>query len=236
MADNTHPQALQHDPKMKRDQTIVLKVEATVYDVISPYIGIPRTMIAPVFKMACQLRFMQPNVDMILRRIDTQLDHGVISALIEAALRLLPPENTPEGRLEAKERIQQKMERARLHEMSFVDQTRNFGHQILAEDEQKKLQLRPTPDIRFLDPVLIHGHLCHWIEYKSYFGFKANPFIASKNKKQFEKYASELGSGAVVYKLGFEIDHIVVPGIRVFREAEVLHLLGRQTSEVEPRV
>ncbi|KAJ5194077.1 hypothetical protein N7491_001413 [Penicillium cf. griseofulvum] len=178
MADNLHPHPLRHDPKTN-DQTLGLMVGATVYGIISPYTGIPRTTVAPVFKMACQLRFMKPDVDMPLRRIDTQLGHGVISALIEAALRLLPPESTPEGKLEAKERMQQKMERAFLREMAFVDQTRDFGHQILTEDEQKKLRLRPTPDIRFLEPVLIHGHLCHWIEYKSYFGFKANPFIAS---------------------------------------------------------
>jgi hypothetical protein len=58
--------------------------------------------------------------------------------------------------------------------------------------------------------LLIDGHLCHWIEFKNYFGFKSNPLIASKNKKQLKRYASEIGSGAVVYRLGFEIDHIVI--------------------------
>lgn len=226
--DNIHPQASPHDPKIIHNQTPVLVVGAPVYSFIPPYTGVPRATVAPVFKMACHLRFMKPDVDMLLRRIDTHLDRAVISALIEAALRLLPHDNTPEGRLEAKERMQQKMERALLHEMSFTDQTRDFGYQFLTEEEQKESQLRPTPDIRLVEPVWIHGHLCHWIEYKSYFGFKANPFIASKDKRQFKKYASELGSGAVVYKLGFEIDYIVVPGIRLFREAEVLHLLGRQ--------
>ena len=180
----------------------------------------------PVFKMACHLRFIGPDVDVLLGRIDTQLDRTVVSALIEAALRLLPPDDTIEGRLEAKERMQQKIERALFYEMAFIDQTRGLGYRLLTEQEQKKLDLRPTPDIRFLEPILVHGHLCHWIEYKSYFGFKANPFIASKEKKQFKKYASELGSGAVVYKLGFEVDYIVVPGIRLFREAEVLHFMG----------
>ena len=169
---------------MERNQTPVLMVGATLYAPFSPYTGVPRTTVAPVFKMACHLRFMKPDVDMLLRRIDTQLDHGVISALIEAALRLLPPDETPEGRLKVKERMQQKIERALLHEMSFVDQTQDFSYQFLTEDEQKESQLRPTPDIRFLEPVRIHGHLCHWIDFKSYFGFKANPFIASKDKRQ----------------------------------------------------
>jgi hypothetical protein len=40
----------------------------------------------------------------------------------------------------------------------------------------------------------------------------------------------EIGSGAVVYKLGFEIDHIVIAGVHSFREAEVLHSLERQSK------
>ena len=218
-----------NDSRIERNQTRTPIMGATVNNYISPcslYTGVPRSAIMPVFKMACHLRFIGPDVDVLLGRIDTQLDRTVVSALIEAALRLLPPDDTIEGRLEAKERMQQKIERALFYEMAFIDQTRGLGYRLLTEQEQKKLDLRPTPDIRFLEPILVHGHLCHWIEYKSYFGFKANPFIASKEKKQFKKYASELGSGAVVYKLGFEVDYIVVPGIRLFREAEVLHFMG----------
>ncbi|GAA3304362.1 hypothetical protein GCM10020218_103770 [Dactylosporangium vinaceum] len=207
----------------------VMMIGATANDFVPPYTGIPRATVTPVFKMACRLRFMKPDVNMLLRCIDTQLDHRVISALIEAALRLLPPDNTIEGKAEAKQRVQKKMEQALLTEMSFIDQLRHFGYQFMTEREQKESQLNPTPDIRFIEPIIIHGHLCHWLEYKNYFGFKANPFIASKNKKQLKKYASELGSGAVVYKLGFEIDHIVATGICSFREAEVLHFLGHRS-------
>jgi len=71
--------------------------------------------------MACRLRFMKPDVDMLLRCIDTQLDTGVILALIEATLRLLPPNNSPIGRAEAEERIRQKRERALIQETSFID-------------------------------------------------------------------------------------------------------------------
>ena len=187
-------------------------------------------MVTPVFKMACRLRFMKPDVNVLLSYIDTQLDRMIISALIEAALRLLPPDDTPEGRLEAKEIMQQKMERANIQEIAFVNQVRGFGYQFLTEKEQRNGQLRSTPDIRFLEPILIDGHLCHWIEFKNYFGFKSNPFIASKNKKQLKRYSSEIGSGAVVYKLGFEIDHIVIAGIHSFREAEVLHFLEQQSK------
>jgi hypothetical protein len=120
------------------------------------------------------------------------------------------------------------MERAYLQEVAFVNQVRDLGYEIPTKKEQRKGQLRSTPDIRFLEPILIDEHLCHWIECKTYFGFKSNPFIASKNKKQLKRYASEIGSGAVVYKLGFEIDHIVLAGIHSFREAEALHYLEQQ--------
>jgi len=86
-----------------------------------PYTRVPRTAVTPVFKMACRLRFMKPDVDMLLRCIDTQLDTGVILALIEATLRLLPPNNSPIGRAEAEERIRQKRERALIQETSFID-------------------------------------------------------------------------------------------------------------------
>ncbi|KAJ5760882.1 hypothetical protein N7520_008038 [Penicillium odoratum] len=215
---------------MWNHQTPGMSITMKNNDSVSPYKGVPRNIVTPVFKMACHLRFKKPDVNMLLNYIDTQLDHMVISALIEAALRLLPPDDTPEGRLEAKERMQQKMERAHSQEVDFVDQVRDFGYQLLTESEQKQSQLRSTPDILFLEPVSIHGQLCHWIEFKSYFGFKSNPFIASKNKKQLKRYASELGPGAVVYKLGFEIDHIVAPGIHSFREKEVLNYMGQQSD------
>lgn len=226
---STHLRSSPHERKKRIQQMQVKMIGAVIDDSVPPYIGIPRDTVGPVFKMACRLRFAKPDVDMLLGRIDTQLDRMIVLALIEAALRLLPPDNTPEGRAEAKKKMQKKMEQARLHETAFIDQLRYFGYQFLTEREQKEVQLHPTPDIRFLRPISIQGHLCHWLEYKSYFGFKANPFIASKNKKQLTKYTSELGSGAVVYKLGFEIDHILVAGLRSFREAEVLHSLGRQS-------
>ena len=64
-------------------------IGAAVDDFDPPYTGIPRAAVIPVFKMACRLRFMKPDVNMLLECIDTQLDRMIISALIEAALRLL---------------------------------------------------------------------------------------------------------------------------------------------------
>ncbi|KAB8242946.1 hypothetical protein BDV35DRAFT_396301 [Aspergillus flavus] len=175
--------------------------------------------------MACRLRFMKPDVDTLLRHINTQLYHMIVAALIEAALRLLPPDNTPEG----KERLQKKMKDAQLAENSFTHLIRAMDYRFLTESEQQERDLQPTPDIRFLEPVSIHGELCHWLEYKSYFGFKANPFVAGKTRKQLQRYMSALGPGAVVYRLGFETDHITIEGIQSFREAETLYYLNQQS-------
>lgn len=118
---------------------------------------LPRDAVMSIFRMACRLRFMKPDVDTLLRHINTQLDHMIVAALIEAALRLLPPDNTPEG----KERLQKKMRDAQLAENSFTDQIRAMDYRFFTESEQKERNLQPTPDIRFLEPVSIHGKLCH---------------------------------------------------------------------------
>jgi hypothetical protein len=62
--------------------------------------------------------------------------------------------------------------------------------------------------------------------FKNYFGFRENPFVASKNKKHFQKYATQIWPGAVVYRLGFETDHVNIDGVMTFREREVLQNLG----------
>ncbi|KAK1145670.1 hypothetical protein N8T08_003906 [Aspergillus melleus] len=180
--------------------------------------------------MACHLRFQNPDVNMLLQRVHTELDASVISALIEAALRLLPPDNSPKGRAEAKDKMQQKQKQALLQETYFIGQIRGLGYRFQTEKEQQEARQSSTPDIRFLEPISVNGNLCHWIEYKNYFGFKANPFITSKNRKQYRNYASRFGPGAVVYKLGFEVEHVSINGIESFREAEFLYILGQQSE------
>ncbi|KFY82975.1 hypothetical protein V498_08364, partial [Pseudogymnoascus sp. VKM F-4517 (FW-2822)] len=61
------------------------------------YIGIPRSVVSPVYGTAIKLRFKQPTVDDILQRTKTELERQIVSALISAALRLLPIDNTPYG-------------------------------------------------------------------------------------------------------------------------------------------
>ncbi|KAE8404960.1 hypothetical protein BDV37DRAFT_246188 [Aspergillus pseudonomiae] len=224
-----HPNVRSKGPQRARqgrsDSSLPMMIGVAVTDIYPAYLGVPRDAVMPIFRMACRLRFIKPDVDTLLRHINTQLDHMIVAALIEAALRLLPPDNTPEG----KERMQKKMRDAQLAENSFTDQIRAMDYRFLTESEQKERNLQPTPDIRFLKPVSIHGKLCHWLEYKNYFGFKANPFVAAKTRKQLRRYLSALGPGAVVYRLGFEIDHISIEGVQSFREAETLYSLKQQS-------
>jgi hypothetical protein len=53
--------------------------------------------------------------------------------------------------------------------------------------------------------------------------------MARQSKKQYQKYATQIGPGTVIYKLGFEIGHVNIDGVMVFREKEVLHDLRTRT-------
>jgi hypothetical protein len=189
------------------------------------YVGIPRSVVSPVFAAAVRLRFQYPTVDDILRRTKTELENSIVSALIAAALRLLPVDNTPHGTALRVEKIRIKAAEAKNAEDSFCAELSQRGLTYLREGQQQGEA--STPDVRFLQPTSICGHSCLWLEYKNYFGFRANPFISSKNKKQYRKYAAQIGPGAVIYKLGFETGHVDIDGVMTFREKEVLQDLRR---------
>jgi len=188
------------------------------------YSGIPRSVVSPVYTTAFKLRFKQPTVDDILRRTKTELENPIVSALISAALRLLPIDNTPYGIALRTEKHRVKAAEAKCAEDGFCIALSRCGLKYIRESQQQGEA--STPDVLFRNPTIICGHLCFWLEYKNYFGFRANPFVASKNKKQFQKYATQIGPGAVVYKLEFEIDHVNIDGVLSFREKEVLQDLG----------
>jgi hypothetical protein len=188
------------------------------------YAGTPTSFIAPVFELACRLRFTEPNAERIIRQTKTPLDQAIVSALIDAAIRLLPPDNTPNGVKARLEKGKRRAERAERAEEAFLANFNRRGYPFLSEVQQKEL-MTITPDIRFAEPTLICGHLCWWLEYKDFFGFRANPFVAARNRKQFRKYAAQIGPGAVVYNLGFEIDHVKIEGVKIFREEDVIKSL-----------
>ncbi len=185
------------------------------------YIGIPSSVVNPIYQAAYQLRFRKPTVDDILRQTKTKLDITIVSSLLSAALRNLPPDNTPQGVALRIEQDRIKRAESQQAEDAFCMELSHLGYVYLREHQQGPGVV--TPDVRFQTPVPICGHLCWWIEYKTYFGFRSNPFIAKKNKRQYKKYATQIGPGAVVYKLGFEIGHVDIDGVMTFREKEVLH-------------
>ncbi|GAD92764.1 hypothetical protein PVAR5_1360 [Paecilomyces variotii No. 5] len=252
----TQPSATQKKPlsKSKRNQKQALQ-QASKPITLNPkalhakpsddvYNGVPSAAVGEVFSLALEFRRMKPTVDVIVKVTKTELDREIVSSLIEAALRLLPPATTPQGIKEQQEISRRKGELSRRAENEFIDALRKRRLLFLTEKEQQKGQGRgdreeetkekkkkkkkkqqmsaPTPDIRFKSPVDISGHTCLWLEYKNFFGFRKNPFVAKKNRKQLGRYATEIGPGAVVYRLGYEMGHLDIEGVRVFRQSDLL--------------
>ncbi|KAL1881700.1 hypothetical protein Plec18167_003299 [Paecilomyces lecythidis] len=208
------------------------------------YNGVPSAAVGEVFSLALEFRRMKPTADVIIRVTKTELDKEIVSSLIEAALRLLPPATTPQGIKEQQEISRRKRELSQKAEDEFLNNLRKKGFLFLTEKEQrngkeaeeekgekkrkkkKKQQMSaPTPDVRFKTSVNISGHTCLWLEYKNFFGFRKNPFVARNNRKQLTRYTTEIGPGAVVYRLGYETGHLNIEGVRVFRESDLLERL-----------
>ena len=79
-----------------------------------------------------------------------------------------------------------------------------FRKQEDLEVEQKRSEGRAiiTPDLLLLDDVRINGVPCAWIDAKHFFG-AALKFPRKKTQKQVDRYVSEYGQGAIVYRHGF---------------------------------
>lgn len=200
------------------------------------YRGVSRELVRPVFLEACQLRFKQPTLEDVIRHSATQLSYDIVLAMLEAALRLLPPDGTMDGTLLRRGKAADKARKAADAESSFVDRLLSMYRELLREEEQKERiralmesgtveTVRSTPDVLFSRETSVCRTTCRWIEYKNTFGFCASPFFAAKNKKQFAKYASTFGPGMIVYKLGYEREHIQIGGVHCFREIEVVDRL-----------
>ena len=200
------------------------------------YCGVPGNLIKPVFKMACQLRFEEPTPELVISRTKTELGHDIVSAIVESALRLLPAENTPQGIQARREKAIEKARQAEEAESAFINRLLEIDPHLLREIEQQ-VQIKAaldagfddvsklTPDARLSKPTLICGKECTWVEFKNTFGFRSSPFVAAKNKKQFSRYASKLGPGMVIFKLGYETNHFRIEGVHCFRETEVVQWL-----------
>ncbi|KAG9228201.1 hypothetical protein BJ875DRAFT_508634 [Amylocarpus encephaloides] len=182
---------------------------------LNTYSGVPRSEVARVFATACRLRFTQPTAS-----------KAVISAIVVAALRLLPTDDTPEGIALRIEQHQVKAAKAKSAEDSFCGELTRLGYKFPRESQQEGEVV--TPDIRFDEPIFVLGQLCWWLEFKNYLGFRKNLYVVVKDKKQFLKYATQIGPGAVVYKLGYETSLVNIVGVATFREREVLQGLRKR--------
>lgn len=192
------------------------------------YDGIPKDQVAPVFRFVCGWRTRLPEVVEIARQTNSTLDHSIILALMEAAQRLNPADNSLAGIESRRIQQRQRAEQAQMSEDAFVEHFRPHGFAFLREFEQRSqaraqgLPPQATPDMRFSTPITVCGHLCNWIEYKHYFGFPKNPYVASKEKRQIQKYLTEFGPGAIVFELGFQGGHLKREGINVCRAKDVI--------------
>lgn len=194
--------------------------------------GVSPDVVKAVFKVALRYRRQSPSFDNTKQILKTHLDDSIVRALWNAAERLNSLDETPE---QARLRAETQKERSRLAqlaELSFVQRIRSNGYQVILENEirlqanEKGLKLPPTPDMTFVSPILIDGKSCGWLEYKDYFGFPDNPFVAQSEKRQLQKYVRHLGPGAVVYALGFQCRYPNIDGVAVFKASDVLQTLG----------
>ncbi|KIW36061.1 uncharacterized protein PV06_11641 [Exophiala oligosperma] len=193
-----------------------------------PYDGISPELVKPVYKTALLLRRTQASVQDIVRRSGTTLEVSVVSSLWNAAERLNSLNESPADAQRRAERQRQRSELAQQAEDAFAESLSRQGFVFAREQEQRQqaqqmgLPVPQTPDVRFSARVTICGHPCHWLEFKNYFGFPQNPFLAQNEKRQYKKYVSSFGPGAVVYALGYQKGYPSIEGVGVFRAKEVL--------------
>ena len=73
---------------------------------------------------------------------------------------------------------------------------------LLNEQTRREGRAIITPDLLLLDDVRINGVPCAWIDAKHFFGADLK-FPKKKTQKQVDRYVTEYGQGAIVYRHGF---------------------------------
>jgi hypothetical protein len=127
-------------------------------------------------------------------------------------------------------------------ETAFIVQLQKFQPLSMTEEQQNesirvKVEsgsvnvVKATPDVLFLEATWLCGFRTNWVEYKNMFGFKSNPYVHGKIKKQLKRYTETFGNGMVVFKLGYESEHLSIEGLKVMREADVLQWVGSQQAQ-----
>jgi len=97
--------------------------------------------------------------------------------------------------------------RAELNENLFVNFFRDAGcklktqNDLIAEQMQSHGRAVITPDLLFVEPVIINGAKVQWIDFKDYAGTPIS-FMLRSNVKQYKKYNQEYGNGLICYRYG----------------------------------
>lgn len=84
----------------------------------------------------------------------------------------------------------------------------SLGIKYLTQNELVDKQLKEfgkrisTPDFQILSDLYIDGLKINWIDAKNFFGIDNN-FNANKIKKQTKKYLDDVGTGLIIFSLGF---------------------------------
>lgn len=105
---------------------------------------------------------------------------------------------------------------AAANELTFVNYFRSLGialkdeNEIAAEQVAEHGRAIATPDILFLDNVIINGVAVTWLDYKDYIGTNVR-FLYMSNLSQAAEYNSRWGVGAIAYHHG-AISTMSIPG------------------------
>lgn len=88
-------------------------------------------------------------------------------------------------------------------ELKFVSYFRDLGIALETENDiRAKGSPGSTPDIHFLEPVMINGTRISWIDFKNYYGAEWS-FLTHHNKLQVSKTTAKYGKGAICYNPAF---------------------------------
>lgn len=101
--------------------------------------GIPSDLVTPVFKIACRLRSPDLTAETVLIASKSRLHLSIIGAIIRAALRVLPVDNSPEGYLKRIERERLSAARAIENQDAFTECVARLGIKFYTEIEQRKI-------------------------------------------------------------------------------------------------
>jgi hypothetical protein len=103
----------QHAPQHRQNVETAQRVEES-------YTGIPAKDVKQIFSAALQLRFAGPDASCIIAKTGTKVQPEVVAAILEGALRLLPPGNSMNGQRLRREIAAEKLRHSAAAELHFA--------------------------------------------------------------------------------------------------------------------